>query len=115
MSMTRAGGALGNPRLYVTANPVLRTRTPTGRLKGRNPAGWRRATPSLTGQCPVLKYNRADDSILHEQGPHRQAVNATVIPWTTPLVGNQEFDQGGGTQVRVENPHWPDFQQAGLG
>ena len=49
----------------------------------------------MTGQCPVLKYNRGlMMSILHDKAHIAKAVNATVIPLDEAPRGYQEFDRG---------------------
>ena len=64
MDVTRAGGALGIPGLYVTGDPGRRsTRTPrTGRCRSASASAGRSRTRFATGQCPVMRYHRAADA-----------------------------------------------------
>jgi glutathione-independent formaldehyde dehydrogenase len=106
MSLTRAGGRLGIPGLYVTGDPgAPDEEAKEGTLKVRLGLGWAKSHTFTTGQCPVLKYNRGlMMSILHDKAHIAQAVNATVIPLDDAPRGYQEFDQGAARKY-VLNPH----------
>src|SRR4051812_18046057 len=59
MEVTRAGGALGIPGLYVTGDPGgVDENAKTGTLGIRIGLGWAKSHAFFTGQCPVMKYNR---------------------------------------------------------
>src|SRR5438477_6807647 len=59
MSITRAGGAVGIPGLYVTDDPGgVDNNAKTGNLSIRIGLGWAKSHPFMTGQCPVLRHNR---------------------------------------------------------
>ena len=60
MDVTRAGGALGIPGLYVTGDPGARRRGRQGRhrCRIRIGLGWAKSHSFTTGQCPVMRYNR---------------------------------------------------------
>jgi glutathione-independent formaldehyde dehydrogenase len=96
MSVTRAGGKLGIPGLYVTGDPGAADEdAKTGTLKVRLGLGWAKSHSFTTGQCPVMKYNRQlMMAILHDRAHIADAVNATVIPLDDAPRGYQEFDQG---------------------
>jgi glutathione-independent formaldehyde dehydrogenase len=96
MSVTRAGGKLGIPGLYVTGDPGAADEdAKTGTLKVRLGLGWAKSHSFTTGQCPVMKYNRQlMMAILHDKAHIADAVNATVIPLDDAPRGYQEFDQG---------------------
>jgi glutathione-independent formaldehyde dehydrogenase len=96
MALTRAGGKLGIPGLYVTGDPGAPDEdAKTGTLKVRLGLGWAKSHSFTTGQCPVMKYNRQlMMSILHDKAHIADAVNATVIPLDDAPRGYQEFDQG---------------------
>ncbi|WP_433554981.1 formaldehyde dehydrogenase, glutathione-independent [Pseudonocardia xinjiangensis] len=96
MSITRAGGKLGIPGLYVTGDPGAPDEdAKTGTLKVRLGLGWAKSHSFTTGQCPVMKYNRQlMMSILHDKAHIADAVNATVIPLDDAPRGYQEFDRG---------------------
>ena len=96
MAITRAGGKLGIPGLYVTGDPGAPDEdAKQGTLKVRLGLGWAKSHTFTTGQCPVLKYNRQlMMSILHDKAHIADAVNATVIPLEEAPRGYQEFDQG---------------------
>jgi glutathione-independent formaldehyde dehydrogenase len=106
MSITRAGGRLGIPGLYVTGDPgAVDTEAKVGTLKIRLGLGWAKSHAFTTGQCPVLKYNRGlMMSILHGKAQIAKAVNATVIPLDDAPRGYQEFDQGAARKY-VLDPH----------
>jgi glutathione-independent formaldehyde dehydrogenase len=96
MAITRAGGKLGIPGLYVTGDPGAPDEdAKTGTLKVRLGLGWAKSHSFTTGQCPVMKYNRQlMTAILHDKAHIADAVNATVIPLDDAPRGYQEFDQG---------------------
>ena len=59
MDVTRAGGALGIPGLYVTGDPgAVDEAAKVGSLSIRIGLGWAKSHSLHTGQCPVMKYNR---------------------------------------------------------
>jgi glutathione-independent formaldehyde dehydrogenase len=96
MGVTRAGGRLGIPGLYVTGDPGAADQdAQEGTLKVRLGLGWAKSHSFYTGQCPVLKYNRGlMMSILHDKAHIADAVNATVIGLDDAPRGYQEFDSG---------------------
>jgi glutathione-independent formaldehyde dehydrogenase len=106
MSLTRAGGKLGIPGLYVTGDPgAADADAQEGTLKVRLGLGWAKSHSFATGQCPVLKYNRGlMMSILHDKAHIADAVNATVISLDDAPRGYQEFDQGAAKKY-VINPN----------
>jgi glutathione-independent formaldehyde dehydrogenase len=59
MAITRAGGAIGIPGLYVTGDPgAADEATKEGNLLIRIGLGWTKSHSFHTGQCPVMKYHR---------------------------------------------------------
>jgi glutathione-independent formaldehyde dehydrogenase len=106
MSITRAGGRLGIPGLYVTGDPgAVDAEAKGGTLKIRLGLGWAKSHSLTTGQCPVLKYNRGlMMSILYGKAQIAKAVNATVIPIDDAPRGYQEFDQGAARKYVID-PH----------
>jgi len=106
MSVTRAGGRLGIPGLYVTGDPgAADPDAQQGTLKVRLGLGWAKSHSFATGQTPVLKYNRGlMMSILHDRAHIADAVNATVIGLDDAPRGYQEFDAGAARKY-VLNPH----------
>jgi glutathione-independent formaldehyde dehydrogenase len=106
MALTRAGGRLGIPGLYVTGDPgASDPDAKEGTLKVRLGLGWAKSHSFTTGQCPVLKYNRGlMMSILHGKAHIADAVNATVIGLDDAPRGYREFDRGAATKY-VLNPH----------
>src|SRR5579864_8272302 len=81
MELTRAGGSIGIPGLYVTGDPGgVDANAKIGNLGIRIGLGWAKSHAFYTGQCPVLKYNRAlMQAILHDKVQIAKAVNATII------------------------------------
>jgi glutathione-independent formaldehyde dehydrogenase len=104
MSVTRAGGKLGIPGLYVTGDPgAADDDAKEGTLKVRLGLGWAKSHAFVTGQCPVLKYNRGlMMSILHDKAHIADAVNATVIPLDDAPRGYQEFDRGAAKKYVID-------------
>jgi glutathione-independent formaldehyde dehydrogenase len=104
MSVTRAGGKLGIPGLYVTGDPgAADADAKEGTLKVRLGLGWAKSHAFVTGQCPVLKYNRGlMMSILHDKAHIADAVNATVIPLDDAPRGYQEFDRGAAKKYVID-------------
>jgi glutathione-independent formaldehyde dehydrogenase len=59
----------------------------------------------MTGQCPVMKYNRQlMMAILHDRVHIADAVNATAITLEEAPRGYAEFDAGAATKY-VLNPN----------
>jgi glutathione-independent formaldehyde dehydrogenase len=96
MDITRAGGALGIPGLYVTGDPgAAEEAAKQGSLSIRLGLGWAKSHEFTTGQCPVMKYHRGlMQAILHDRVQIAKAVNATAITLDDAPRGYQEFDQG---------------------
>jgi glutathione-independent formaldehyde dehydrogenase len=95
MEVTRAGGALGIPGLYVTGDPGgVDENAKIGNLGIRIGLGWAKSHTLTTGQCPVMKYNRQlMEAILHDKIKIAKAVNATVIPLKDAPRGYKDFDK----------------------
>jgi glutathione-independent formaldehyde dehydrogenase len=106
MDLTRAGGALGIPGLYVTGDPgAADEAAKVGSLSLRLGLGWAKSHSFYTGQCPVMRYNRQlMMAILHERVHIAANVNATPIPLEQAPRGYAEFDQGAARKY-VLDPH----------
>jgi glutathione-independent formaldehyde dehydrogenase len=106
MDITRAGGALGIPGLYVTGDPGgVDDAAKEGSLSIRIGLGWAKSHSFTTGQCPVMKYHRGlMQAILHDKVQIAKAVNATVISLDEAPKGYQDFDKGAAKKF-VFNPH----------
>jgi glutathione-independent formaldehyde dehydrogenase len=96
MEITRAGGQIGIPGLYVTGDPGgVDANAKVGNLQIRIGLGWAKSHSFHTGQCPVLKYNRQlMMAILHDKVHIAKAVNATIIGLDGAPQGYQDFDKG---------------------
>src|SRR5213595_130361 len=96
MEVTRAGGALGIPGLYVTGDPGgIDANAKIGNLGIRIGLGWAKSHTFTTGQCPVKRYNRQlMMAILHGKINIAKAVNATLINLDEAPKGYQDFDKG---------------------
>jgi glutathione-independent formaldehyde dehydrogenase len=96
MDITRAGGALGIPGLYVTGDPGgVDEAAKVGSLSIRLGLGWAKSHAFTTGQCPVMRYNRKlMQAILHDRVQIAKAVNATPIPIDEAPQGYADFDKG---------------------
>jgi len=106
MTVTRAGGSIGIPGLYVTDDPGgVDHAAKTGNLSIRIGLGWAKSHNFTTGQCPVLRYNRnLMMAILHDKVQIAKAVNATVIPLDQAPQGYKDFDKGAAKKFVID-PH----------
>jgi glutathione-independent formaldehyde dehydrogenase len=106
MEVTRAGGALGIPGLYVTGDPgAVDANAKIGNLGIRIGLGWAKSHSFATGQCPVIRYNRAlMQAILHDKIGIGKAVNVQVIALGEAPRGYKDFDKGAAAKF-VLNPN----------
>src|SRR5689334_20825942 len=106
MEVTRAGGAIGIPGLYVTDDPGgVDENAKVGRLGIRIGLGWAKSHTFTTGQCPVMRYNRQlMQAILHDKTHPAKAVNVTVISLEEAPKGYKDFDKGAARKF-VLDPH----------
>ena len=106
MTVTRAGGRLGIPGLYVTGDPGgIDEDARIGTLKVRLGLGWAKAHTFVTGQTPVMKYHRdLMAAILSGRAQIAKAVNATVISLEDAPRAYQEFDRGVARKFVID-PH----------
>jgi glutathione-independent formaldehyde dehydrogenase len=106
MAVTRAGGALGIPGLYVTDDPgAADENARSGMLGIRIGLGWAKSHQFSTGQCPVLKYNRQlMQCILHDKVQIAKAVNVTTITLDEAPKGYKDFDKGAAKKFVID-PH----------
>lgn len=106
MEITRAGGAIGIPGLYVTDDPGAKDpNARQGVLGLRIGLGWAKSHTFSTGQCPVLRYNRQlMMAILHDKAQPAKAVNVTIIPLEDAPQGYKDFDKGAAKKF-VLDPH----------
>lgn len=106
MEVTRAGGALGIPGLYVTGDPGgVDDNAKIGMLGIRIGLGWAKSHTFTTGQCPVMRYHRnLMNCILHDKIQIAKATNVTVISLDDAPQGYKDFDAGAAKKF-VINPH----------
>jgi glutathione-independent formaldehyde dehydrogenase len=106
MEVTRAGGAVGIPGLYVTGDPgASDDAAKTGSLSIRLGLGWAKSLSFATGQCPVMRYNRQlMMAILNDRTQIAKNVNATVLPLDQAPQGYADFDKGAARKF-VLDPH----------
>jgi glutathione-independent formaldehyde dehydrogenase len=106
MDITRAGGRLGIPGLYVTGDPgAVEEPAKVGSLSIRIGLGWAKSHAFQTGQCPVMRYHRQlMMAILHDKVQIAKNVNATVIPLDQAPQGYQEFDKGAAKKFILDPP-----------
>jgi glutathione-independent formaldehyde dehydrogenase len=106
MEITRAGGGLGIPGLYVTGDPGgVDANAKIGNLGIRIGLGWAKSHHFHTGQCPVMTYNRnLMMAILHEKIQIAKAVNVTLIGLEDAPTGYSDFDKGAAKKF-VLDPH----------
>jgi glutathione-independent formaldehyde dehydrogenase len=106
MEITRAGGGVGIPGLYVTEDPGAEDENAkTGHLSVRLGLGWAKSLGFMTGQTPVMKYNRAlMMAILYDKIQIAKAVNVTVITLDEGPKGYKDFDKGAAKKFVID-PH----------
>jgi glutathione-independent formaldehyde dehydrogenase len=106
MEITRAGGAIGIPGLYVTGDPGgVDAAAKIGSLSIRIGLGWAKSHSFHTGQCPVLKYNRQlMQAILHDKVQIAKACNVSVISLDDAPKGYKDFDKGAAKKFVID-PH----------
>jgi glutathione-independent formaldehyde dehydrogenase len=106
MGITRAGGQLGIPGLYVTGDPGgIDEAAKIGSLSIRLGLGWAKSHSFTTGQTPVMRYHRGlMEAILRDRVQIAKAVNATVISLDDAPKGYKDFDKGASKKF-VLNPH----------
>jgi glutathione-independent formaldehyde dehydrogenase len=106
MAITRAGGAVGIPGLYVTGDPGAKEEdAKIGSLKIRIGLGWAKSHSFYTGQCPVMKYHRQlMNAILYDKIKIAKAVNVEVISLADAPRGYRDFDKGAAKKFVID-PH----------
>lgn len=106
MSITRAGGRIGIPGLYVTDDPGgVDENAKTGNLSIRIGLGWAKSHFFATGQCPVMRYNRQlMQAILYDKFHPAKAVNVTTISLDEAPQGYKDFDKGAAKKFVID-PH----------
>ncbi len=106
MEITRAGGAIGIPGLYVTGDPGgVDADAKIGQLGIRIGLGWAKSHFFTTGQCPVMKYNRSlMMAILHDKTTPAKNVNVQAISLDDAPQGYADFDKGAATKFVID-PH----------
>jgi glutathione-independent formaldehyde dehydrogenase len=106
MEVTRAGGGIGIPGLYVTGDPgAMDENAKIGMLSIRIGLGWAKSHHFTTGQCPVMTYHRQlMNCILYDKIQIAKAVNATVISLDDAPQGYRDFDRGAAKKFVID-PH----------
>ena len=106
MDVTRAGGALGIPGLYVTGDPgAIDDNAKIGMLGIRIGLGWAKSHHFTTGQCPVMRYHRQlMNCILYDKIEIAKATNVTVISLDESVQGYKDFDAGAAKKFVID-PH----------
>jgi glutathione-independent formaldehyde dehydrogenase len=106
MELTRAGGQIGIPGLYVTDDPgAVDEAARVGALSMRFGLGWAKSHSFHTGQCPVMSYHRQlMQAILFDKIDIAKAVNVQMIGLDDAPKGYADFD-GGAAKKFVIDPH----------
>ncbi len=106
MEVTRAGGGIGIPGLYVTDDPGgVDENAKIGRLGIRIGLGWAKSHSFMTGQCPVMKYHRQlMQAILYDKIQVAKAVNVQMISLDEAPAGYRDFDHGAAKKFVID-PH----------
>lgn len=106
MQVTRAGGKIGIPGLYVTDDPgAADPGAKVGSLALRLGLGWAKSHSFFTGQTPVMKYHRyLMQAILWDRIKIAQIVGVQVISLDEAPNGYAEFDAGAPKKFVID-PH----------
>jgi len=106
MSITKAGGSVGIPGLYVTEDPgAVSKEAKFGSLSIRIGLGWAKSHSFHTGQCPVMKYHeKLMQAILNDKIQIAKACNVTVISLDEAPKGYKDFDKGVAKKFVID-PH----------
>lgn len=106
MEVTRAGGGIGIPGLYVTGDPGgIDENAKIGMLGIRIGLGWAKSHHFATGQCPVMKYHRQlMQAILYDKIQIAEAVNVQTISLDAAPDGYADFDKGAAKKFVID-PH----------
>ena len=106
MEVTRAGGGIGIPGLYVTGDPGgVDDNAKIGNLGIRIGLGWAKSHHFMTGQCPVMTYHhQLMQAILYGKANPAHACNVTCITLDEAPSGYKDFDQGAARKY-VLDPH----------
>ncbi len=106
MEVTRAGGGIGIPGLYVTGDPGgIDANAKIGNLGIRIGLGWAKSHHFTTGQCPVMRYHRQlMNAILYGRIDIAKNVNVTMISLDEGPQGYKDFDQGAAKKFVID-PH----------
>ena len=106
MQVTRAGGAIGIPGLYVTDDPGAADQSAKSGVLGlRIGLGWAKSHTFATGQCPVMRYHRQlMQAILYDKTQIAKAVNVATISLDEAPSGYKDFDHGAAKKFVID-PH----------
>jgi glutathione-independent formaldehyde dehydrogenase len=106
MEVTRAAGKIGIPGLYVTDDPgATDTAAQKGSLSLRLGLGWAKSHNFMTGQTPVMQYNRAlMQAILWNRIDIANVVGVKLISLDEAPAGYAQFDAGAPTKFVID-PH----------
>ncbi len=106
MEITRAAGRIGVPGLYVTDDPgATDSAARKGSLSIRLGLGWAKSHSFVTGQTPVMKYNRQlMQAILWDRIRIAEIVGVEVISLDDAPNGYAQFDAGAPRKFVID-PH----------
>lgn len=106
MEITRAGGGIGIPGLYVPNDPGASDKNAQKRILGlRIGVGWSKSQSLRMGQAPVMKYHRQlMQAILYDKIHPAKAVNVEIITLDQAPQGYKDFDKGDPKKFIID-PH----------
>lgn len=107
MEITRAAGKIGVPGLYVTDDPgAVDSAAKKGSLSIRLGLGWAKSHSFVTGQTPVMKYNRQlMQAILWDRIKIAEIVGVQVITLDNAPSGYAQFDAGAPKKFVIDPHH----------
>ena len=106
MQVTKCGGGVGIPGLYVTEDPGAADESAKfGNLSLRIGLGWAKSLYFYTGQTPVMKYHKdLMNAILFDKTNIADAVNVEMITLDDAPRGYRDFDKGAAKKFVID-PH----------
>lgn len=104
MTVGRAGGSVGIPGLYVTADPGAKDAAAReGSLSMRLGLGWAKSMSFHTGQCPVMKYHgNLMQAILQDKINIADAVNVQMVSLDDAPAAYKDFDKGAAKKYVID-------------
>jgi glutathione-independent formaldehyde dehydrogenase len=116
MEITRAGGHLGIPGLYVPEDPGAKDENAKKGILGlRIGVGWSKSQHLHMGQAPVMKYNRQlMQAILYDKIKPARAINVSVITLDEAPQGYKDLTKArrSSSSIRIQHQRTTEKKEA---